>query len=56
MELNDLLGQYMLIDGGSMKWIDGPLTLAVRLAQGHGVMVVWSSLLADSTSATAYKM
>ena len=37
MELNDLLGQYMLVDGGSMKWIDGPLTLAVRL--GHVLLI-----------------
>lgn len=37
MELNDLLGQYMLVDGGSMQWIDGPLTLAVRL--GHVLLI-----------------
>ena len=37
MELNDLLGQYMLVDGGGMKWIDGPLTLAVRL--GHVLLI-----------------
>ena len=37
LELNDLLGQYMLVDGGSMKWIDGPLTMAVRL--GHILLV-----------------
>ena len=33
LEFNDLLGQYMLAEGGAMKWIDGPLTLAVR--HGH---------------------
>lgn len=33
LELNDLLGQYMLTEQGGMQWIDGPLTLAVRL--GH---------------------
>ena len=37
LELNDLLGQYMLVDGGAMKWIDGPLTLAVRL--GHVLLL-----------------
>ena len=37
MELNDLLGQYMLVDGGAMQWIDGPLTLAVRL--GHVLLI-----------------
>ena len=37
MELNDLLGQYMLVDGGGMQWIDGPLTLAVRL--GHVLLI-----------------
>ena len=37
LELNDLLGQYMLVDGGTMKWIDGPLTLAVRL--GHVFLI-----------------
>jgi cobaltochelatase CobS len=37
LELNDLLGQYMLADGGAMKWIDGPLTLAVRL--GHILLI-----------------
>ncbi len=37
MELNDLLGQYMLADGGAMHWIDGPLTLAVRL--GHVLLI-----------------
>jgi cobaltochelatase CobS len=37
LELNDLLGQYMLVDGGAMQWIDGPLTLAVRL--GHVLLI-----------------
>jgi cobaltochelatase CobS len=37
LELNDLLGQYMLVDGGAMHWIDGPLTLAVRL--GHVLLI-----------------
>ncbi len=37
LELNDLLGQYMLVDGGVMQWIDGPLTLAVRL--GHVLLI-----------------
>jgi cobaltochelatase CobS len=37
LELNDLLGQYMLVDGGTMQWIDGPLTLAVRL--GHVLLI-----------------
>lgn len=37
MELNDLLGQYMLVEGGTMQWIDGPLTLAVRL--GHVLLI-----------------
>jgi len=37
LELNDLLGQYMLVDGGAMYWIDGPLTLAVRL--GHVLLI-----------------
>lgn len=37
LELNDLLGQYMLVDGGTMHWIDGPLTLAVRL--GHVLLI-----------------
>ena len=37
LELNDLLGQYMLVDGGAMKWIDGPLPLAVRL--GHVLLL-----------------
>ena len=37
MELNDLLGQYRLVDGGAMQWIDGPLTLAVRL--GHVLLI-----------------
>ena len=37
MELNDLLGQYMLVDGGAMQWLDGPLTLAVRL--GHVLLI-----------------
>ena len=37
MELNDLLGQYRLVDGGAMQWLDGPLTLAVRL--GHVLLI-----------------
>lgn len=37
LELNDLLGQYMLVEGGAMQWIDGPLTLAVRL--GHVLLI-----------------
>jgi cobaltochelatase CobS len=37
LELNDLLGQFLLVDGGAMKWIDGPLTLAVRL--GHVLLI-----------------
>jgi len=37
LELNDLLGQFMLVDGGAMQWIDGPLTLAVRL--GHVLLI-----------------
>ena len=37
LELNDLLGQYMLVDGGAMQWIEGPLTLAVRL--GHVLLI-----------------
>lgn len=37
LELNDLLGQFMLVEGGVMQWIDGPLTLAVRL--GHVLLV-----------------
>ncbi|MFZ2451516.1 MAG: AAA family ATPase [Methylovulum miyakonense] len=37
LELNDLLGQFMLVEGGAMQWIDGPLTLAVRL--GHVLLV-----------------
>jgi cobaltochelatase CobS len=37
LELNDLLGQYTLVDGGAMQWIDGPLTLAVRL--GHVLLI-----------------
>lgn len=37
LELNDLLGQFLLVDGGTMKWIDGPLTLAVRL--GHVLLI-----------------
>ncbi len=37
LELNDLLGQYMLVEGGGMQWIDGPLTLAVRL--GHVLLI-----------------
>jgi len=37
LELNDLLGQYMLMEGGAMQWIDGPLTLAVRL--GHILLI-----------------
>ena len=37
LELNDLLGQYRLAEGGAMHWIDGPLTLAVRL--GHVLLL-----------------
>ena len=37
LELNDLLGQFMLVEGGTMQWIDGPLTLAVRL--GHVLLI-----------------
>jgi len=37
LELNDLLGQFMLVEGGAMQWIDGPLALAVRL--GHVLLV-----------------
>lgn len=37
LELNDLLGQYLLLKGGEMHWVDGPLTLAVR--HGHILLV-----------------
>ena len=37
LELNDLLGQYRLVEGGAMQWVDGPLTLAVRL--GHVLLL-----------------
>lgn len=37
LELNDLLGQYRLAGDGGMHWIDGPLTLAVRL--GHVLLL-----------------
>jgi cobaltochelatase CobS len=37
LELHDLLGQYMLLGGGEMRWVDGPLTLAVRY--GHIFLV-----------------
>lgn len=37
LELNDLLGQYMIVEGGAMQWVDGPLTLAVRL--GHVLLL-----------------
>ena len=37
LELNDLLGQWLLLKGGGMQWADGPLTLAVR--NGHVLLV-----------------
>lgn len=37
LELTDLLGQYLLINSGAMQWVDGPLTLAVRL--GHVLLL-----------------
>ncbi|WGS88607.1 AAA family ATPase [Methylomonas sp. UP202] len=33
LEFNDLLGQFILTGNGTMKWIDGPLTSAVRHGQ-----------------------
>ncbi len=37
LELNELLGQYRLVAGGVMQWLDGPLTHAVRL--GHILLI-----------------
>jgi cobaltochelatase CobS len=37
LELNDLLGQWLLLKGGGMQWADGPLAIAVR--NGHVLLV-----------------
>ena len=39
LELNDLLGQWLLLKGGGMQWADGPLTPHSPLRNGYVLLV-----------------